>query len=494
MEIISIPRMSARKSADILFLPFYHEKDKADAAGDFKEVKASYHAALASGDFAGKEGELLLVYGDQKYEKRILLVGLGAAKALTGERLRRAYAAAVKACQGKKAKAITLIPPQTKHFDQSDLMRFVMEGLYLANYNFSLKREASKNHPVQLIQKVMLVGVNKAALDQINQTEIICSAVHLARDLTNSNADDMTPQHLCAVAKKLASTHKHVKTEILDKTALKKEGLGLLLAVGRSAIHDPALIMVAYRGGKKNAAPVVIVGKGVTFDTGGLNLKPLGGIETMKCDMAGAAVALATLEAAATLQLPLNLVAVVPATENAISAGSYKPGDVYVGYLGKSVEIGNTDAEGRLILADALAYAIDRFAPKCIIDIATLTGAMDIALGAEATGMMSNDDKLAAAFEKAGEDTNERVWRFPLYEEYRDSLKSDIADIKNIGGRAGGAILAAIFLQEFVGKTPWVHFDIAGTAFINENKRYHPKYATGIGVRLLISFLRGCEK
>nr|MBA2728752.1 aminopeptidase [Parachlamydiaceae bacterium] len=212
-------------------------------------------------------------------------------------------------------------------------------------------------------------------------------------------------------------------------------------------------------------------------------------METMRCDMGGAAAVLGTIQVIAALGLKVNVVGVIPSAENSIAANSYKPGDVYLSYAGKSVEIGNTDAEGRLILADAIAYTIKMYEPTQLIDIATLTGAIHIALGPESTGLFSNNDALAGALEKAGTDSFERVWRMPLIREYRDTLKSDIADIKNHGVRGGSAIIAALFIEEFVGKLPWAHLDIASTAFYDEGRRYHPKLGTGIGVRLLVSYL-----
>ncbi|MCB1135296.1 MAG: leucyl aminopeptidase, partial [Chlamydiia bacterium] len=253
--------------------------------------------------------------------------------------------------------------------------------------------------------------------------------------------------------------------------------------------NEPAFIIMQHKGDPRSKDHTVIVGKGVTYDTGGLNLKPTGSMEDMKCDMSGAAVAFGTLYAAAKLGLKKNLSVVVAATENSIGSRSYKPGDVYSSYLGKTVEIGNTDAEGRLTLADALAYANKNLHPTRMIDLATLTGAMLIALGEEASGLMSNDDTLAEQLKQAGERTFERVWRLPLFDEYKDQLKSEIADISNIGGRHAGSITAGIFLKEFVGDTPWAHLDIAGTAYLSKARRYHPKNGTGIGVRLLIDYL-----
>ncbi len=231
------------------------------------------------------------------------------------------------------------------------------------------------------------------------------------------------------------------------------------------------------------------MGKGITYDTGGLSLKPTSGMQDMKCDMSGAATALGTIFAAAKIGLKKNVTAIVPSTENCIGSKSYKPGDVYIGYSGKTVEIDNTDAEGRLILADALAYASKKLKPSRIIDFATLTGAIIVALGEETTGMMSNNDELAAQLAKAGEATYERVWRLPLFEEYKQQIKSDVADLKNSGGRDASSITAALFLQEFIGDFPWAHLDIAGTAHLSKARRYHPKNGTGVGIRLMIEFL-----
>jgi leucyl aminopeptidase len=231
------------------------------------------------------------------------------------------------------------------------------------------------------------------------------------------------------------------------------------------------------------------VGKGVTYDTGGLNLKPTGSMETMKCDMAGAAACFGVMQALSKLHMPVNVTVVVPTTENSIDANSFKPGDVYTSYTGLTVEMTNSDAEGRLILADGLAYAVKNLHPTQLIDIATLTGAIDIALGVEASGLMSTSDSLSEGLLQAGEATSERLWRMPLFPEYKDRLKSDIADLKSWNGRPAGANVAAMFLRQFVGDIPWAHIDIASTAYVTDPKKYCPKYASGMGVRLLTQFL-----
>ena len=485
MEFAIAESLKAKKHADLLVLPFWQKKEHAEAAAELGPLKA--HLKLALQDFKGKDGEVLFLYVD---ENRIALLGLGDKDKLSIERLRRSYAALVKACQPKKIQTVNILLPQASPLAEEDLATGIAEGLLLANYAFTVhKHEANKKNPLVLLKKVTLIGANKKALAVVNRCKIVSEGVYLARNLVNENADVVTPQHLGKVAQALAKKFPHLKATVFDKKRIQKEKMGLLLAVNRGSANDPAFIILEYKGAPKSKETTVLVGKGITYDTGGLNLKPTGGMETMKCDMGGAAVVLGTIQAAAQLGLKCNVIGIIPSTENSISGTSYKPGDIYTSYSGKTVEIGNTDAEGRLVLADALAYAVKHYKPTRIIDFATLTGAIEIALGNETSGLMTNNDTLADQLLLSGSNTYERAWRLPLFEEYRDQLKSDIADIKNIGGRPAGSITAAAFLQEFVGETPWAHFDIAGTAYLNEARRYHPKHATGIGVRLMVDFL-----
>lgn len=265
--------------------------------------------------------------------------------------------------------------------------------------------------------------------------------------------------------------------------------MGLILAVGRGAPHDPCLIQAAYKGNPDSKEHIVIVGKGITYDTGGLSLKPTDGMLSMKCDMAGAAVALGVVKTAAKLGLKVNVTAVTPVAENSIGSKSYKLGDVYRSYSGKTVEINNTDAEGRLVLADALAFVVDKFAPTRIVDLATLTGACVVALGDEIAGLFCDDDLLAEDLLGASDLTDELLCRIPIHMDYMEAYKSEIADLTNSGGREAGAIKGALFLKQFVGDVPWAHLDIAGPAYLPKPKFYHPMKATGFGVRLLIDFL-----
>lgn len=486
MHLSSAPSLSQRKAAGVLILPFWKEGKEAKPACAMRDFASVFAFPVKNKDFHGKPSECLMLYHKGG---RIMLLGLGSKKECTAETLRRAYGAAAKLCRHKKIGSINAAMPESGLSDAS-----AAEGILLANYAFDqLKAHALKDDPTFLIEKICFVGTSAKALAECKKSAQIIEAVNFARDLINGNADDVTPQALSRAAKDLEKEYSKVKTTVFDKKRIEKEKLGLLLAVNRGSTRDPAFILIEYRGNPKKSDMTAIVGKGITYDTGGLNLKPTGSMETMKDDMSGAAAVLGTIKAAAALRLPVNILGVIASTENAIGPDSYKPGDVYKSYSGKTVEIANTDAEGRLVLADALAYAQDHFKPSRIIDLATLTGSIVIALGEETTGLFSNNDKLAKGLIKAGEETHERVWRMPLFPEYKEGLKSSIADMKNCGDRKGGSITAAKFLEEFIKKTPWAHLDIAGTAYLSNPKYYHPTNATGVGVRLLIQFLQNLE-
>lgn len=482
---------SKRKKADLLILPFWQEGKRAVSACPMREFASSFALPLKSGDFEGKEGECLLLYRSKQREResRILLLGLGPKKSCQEENIRRSYAAAVKLSRKKKIKTLNAALPQT------DLARAATEGMLLANYAFDqLKNDVLKESPSHLIRSIGLIGIDGKVFSGCKRTAKVISAVNFARDLVNGNADDVTPQMLASAAKDLEKGFSTIKTTVFDKKRIEKEKMGLLLAVNQGSCRDPAFIVVEYQGDPNSSEMTALVGKGITYDTGGLNLKPTGSMETMKDDMSGAAAVLGTIKAAAILGLKVNILGAVVSTENAIGPHSYKPGDVYKSHAGKTVEIANTDAEGRLVLADALSYIQDHYKPSRIIDLATLTGSIVVALGEEATGMFSNNEPLAKELIEAGQKTSERVWRMPLFPEYKEALKSSIADIKNSGDRKGGACTAAIFLEQFIKKTPWAHLDIAATAFLTSPRHYHTTNATGVGVRLLIELFSSYEK
>ena len=491
MQITSIPTSKGRKGADVIIIPVWHDAKRPEIHAEDKEFDSLVEFPLQSGDFQGKEGETLLLYHPTGKEKRVLLVGLGGKSGCLPDNLRRSYAAAVKVIRAKKFKSAHFLFPQNDLIGRDVICRAVMEGVLLANYSFDhLKAETVKEENHSQLEKICFCGLNKAENALLKKTQVVVEAVDFVRDLVNGNADDVNVDALIQSARHLEKESPLIKTTVLDKKKLESEKMGLMLAVGRGAACPPAVIILEYRGDPQSKNKIAIVGKGITYDTGGLNIKPTGGMETMKCDMAGAAAVLGTLKAASQLKIKKNIIGVLAVAENAVGPLSYKPGDVYRSHSGKTVEITNTDAEGRLVLADVVSYVQEKYAPDQLIDLATLTGGIVIALGEEATGLFCNDENLAKALEKSGERTHERVWRLPIYPEYKEMLKSTIADLKNSGPRKASSSTGAIFIQQFIEKKlPWAHLDIAGTAYLSELKPYHPTPATGVGVRLLIDFL-----
>lgn len=310
----------------------------------------------------------------------------------------------------------------------------------------------------------------------------------MARDLVNQPGNIKSPEYMATQAAEMA-TAAGLKCMVLDRAQLKTEGCGALLAVGQGSVREPRLIVLEYLGGNPGEKPLALVGKAVVFDSGGLSLKPGEKMDEMKSDMAGGAAVLGTMAAAAGLKLPVNLIGIIPAVENLPSGTAYRPGDILTSLSGKTIEVLNTDAEGRLILADALTYAA-RFAPRAVIDLATLTGACIIALGNHTTAVLGTDQALIDRLRQAGEETGERLWQLPLWEEYDEQIKSEVADVKNTGGRPAGTITAAAFLRKFVPEgCPWAHLDIAGPSWEEKGGGYLPLGATGVGVRLLIRYL-----
>ncbi|HSX10853.1 MAG TPA: leucyl aminopeptidase [Chlamydiales bacterium] len=475
MKFAFVPSLEKRDESDLLIIPFWEGPKEAADVGPF-------HAAVAPvlKDFKAKNGETASCYFEGQ---RVVLLGLGKQEKATVEALRRAYSSAVKVAQAKRAKRIDILFPKCKQ--REEFLTGIAEGLILTNYSFTYKHDSLKESPIVLLEKVTFVGVEKSA--SLDRMLTIGAGVHFIRDLVNKNSDDKMPVMLVEVAKKL---HPKIKVTILDKKKLEAEKMGLILAVNRSSSQEPFLIQATYRGDPKSKEHIVLIGKGITYDTGGLSLKPTDGMLTMKCDMAGAATVLGAVKTAAELGLKVNVTAVAPVTENVIGSKSYKLGDVYRSYSGKTVEINNTDAEGRLVLADALSYTQKHLKPTCMIDLATLTGACVVALGEDYSGLFTSDDDLAEDLLGSAERTDELLCRLPLHNDYKEAFNSEIADLVNSGGRDGGAIKAALFLQEFVGSSiPWAHIDIAGPAFISKPKYYNPMKGTGYGLRMLIDFL-----
>lgn len=440
-------------------------------------------------DRLGKLGRVAIIPTCGKLAaQRIVVVGLGQRAEITAERVRRASAAAIQAVRSmgitECAIALQLMPGVPL-----ESPALVAEGALLGNYRFDEYRQAEDPG----VAALTLLCAPATAIDdvvaEVRKAQIISRWVLYARDLVSHPGNVTTPAYLADRALELAGRF-GLRCQVLDRLELEKLGMGGLVGVGKGGQEPPCFVILEYVGAKAPKRPLVLIGKGVTFDTGGISLKPREGMERMKDDMAGAAAVLAATAATAELGLPVHLVTLIPLAENMPDGCAYKPGDILRTYAGKTVEIVNTDAEGRLLLADALAYA-QRYKPTAIVDLATLTGACVVALGSAASGMMGNDQRLLARLQLAGERTGERLWELPVWDEYGEAMKSDVADLKNAGGPTGGAVSAGWFLKQFVGDTPWAHLDIAGTAWEEKGTPLQPKGATGIGVRLLLAFLQG---
>lgn len=489
MKVALCSKLASRPSSDLTVIPFFAEEEEGvKASFAVGDLKTPVEAALSYEDFSGKKGSTLLMLDGGDKDERLLFLGLGSSKKVTTQSLKQAVAAFMKRARGKKHwKKVNIVLPKVKGMTSHDTFKACLEGFYLSSYIFEELKSVDKREPF-FLEKVTFIG--EGTSEQISQAAKVNIGVSLARDLVNKNAKDACPSYLEHVCKQIAVKHSKVKTSVLSKKDLEAKKMGLILAVGASSADAPRIITMEYRNGGKQSTTMV-VGKGVTYDTGGLNLKPTGAIEDMKCDMGGAAAVIGLMKAVAEQNLKVNLIGVVPTTENAIDSDSYKPGDVYTSYKGTTVEITNTDAEGRLILADALAYGQKKFKPDRVIDLATLTGAVVVALGQERTGYYCTNDTFAKQLEKASLTSDEKIWRMPLDEEYRDHLKSSIADMANCGRkRMAGSVTAAMFLKEFIEEgMPWVHLDIAGSAYLDSPADYHLTQATGAGVRLLNELL-----
>jgi leucyl aminopeptidase len=458
------------------------------AQGVTPKVDPTLERAVASGDYKGKKDETLLVYGTGKTQ-RILLVGVGKAAEITRSAVRRAAAIAARRARALGAKTLTLgVANEARGgLGAAELSQIAIEGVAQGSWQFlELKKQPEDPKP-DLESVELLVDASDADEAEAGRRvgDAIAAGYGYTRSLQMQPGNIATPTYLGELARKLGTTYGFTVT-VLDKAQIKKEGMGALLAVAQGSEEEPRFIVLEYNGG--SGAPVALIGKGVTFDSGGISIKPAANMEDMKFDKSGASAVLGTFEVLGRLKPKINVVGLIPATENLPSGTAVKPGDVVKSHYGKTIEIINTDAEGRLILCDALSYA-RRFKPAAAIDAATLTGAVVIALGHHAIGMLGNDEALLAEVRDAGERAGERCWPLPLWDEYRDLLKSDVADVKNSGGRSAGTIAGAWFLREFVDGFPWVHLDIAGTAYLESEGASHAKGPTAIGVRLFTEFL-----
>ena len=449
--------------------------------------------AKRNGEFSAKEGEQILFQpAGHLPADRVLLVGLGQAEKITNEKVRRAAGQAMNRVTEKKFGQMAFaLPFYLEESEQTTPFQALAEGLFLASYRYDLFLGEETKKARKLPKVVTLIIAEeqdkKSCEAAVEKARKISQAVMLTRDLVNAPGNIKSPDYLAEQAR-FAAEQSALHCKILGRKELTEEGCGALLGVAQGSAREPRLIILEHKGGHKDEAPVALVGKGVTFDSGGISLKPGEKMDEMKMDMAGGAAVIGTMLAASLLALPVNLVGIVPAVENMPSATAYRPGDILTSLSGQTIEVLNTDAEGRLILADALTYA-KRYEPRLVIDLATLTGACIIALGHHATAVLGNDQELVDALRVAGDDSGERLWQLPLWEDYDQQIKSDVADVKNVGGRPAGTITAAAFLKKFAKDFNWAHLDIAGTAWRDQATPYTPKGGTGVGVRLLIAFL-----
>lgn len=442
-----------------------------------------FSQAVRGKHFKGEYKNVLVLFGAAGGET-LVAAGLGEHKDFTVHRLRNASAAVCRRLKKLKAPRAAVELYLSEGASEDDCVSALLEGLLLGDYVF--ERKSKKNGSPAL--QVTLSGVRASrARTLLDEAKSVCGGVRLARELVNENADVMTPERMAREARRVAKHH-GFPARVFDEKKLKAMGCRLHLAVGRGAANPPRLAVLEYKKGGRGAKTLAMVGKGITFDSGGLNVKPTGHMEDMRLDMAGAAAVLGAMEAIAALKLKVNVVGVMACAENAVGSRAYKPGDILVSYSGKTVEVLNTDAEGRLVLADALAYTEKTYRPDYLIDLATLTGAALIATGTHYAPLLTRDDDFRDRIQQAARETDDRVWPLPMDCHYLDEMKSDVADVRNMGrNRHSGTIRGAVFLHHFVCNTPWAHLDIAGTAWSWSpgNHDFVLRYATGYGVRLL---------
>jgi leucyl aminopeptidase len=458
-------------------------------AWEGEALPATVAALIEDGDWSGKFKRALLLYPRGALPaRRLLLVGLGKRGAFSANQLREAAAVAAQRARELKVERYSFDLPTPEGLALADAAQALVEGSLLSLYRFDRYKTTLGPDDQHAIAELTIVSSieDEAIAHGATVGAAIARGVALARDLANGPGNDVTPTKLGEEAQALGE-RTGVQVTVLGPEELRQQGFGGILGVAQGSQQPPRFIIMEH--GPKDAPTVCLVGKGITFDTGGISIKPAESMDNMKMDMGGAAAVLGAMQAVSELNLPIHVVGLISAAENMPSGTAYKPGDIIKTLSGKTIEVLNTDAEGRIVLADALFYA-QRYQPDGVIDLATLTGAIMVALGPHAIGVMSNDDALCERVLRAGEASGERAWRMPLWEPYQEMVKSDIADVKNSTGRYGGAITAAAFLSNFVGDYPWVHMDIAGTAWTDKPLPYASKGATGVGVRLLVQALR----
>jgi leucyl aminopeptidase len=482
---------ASRQRAGCIVLPVYSAGALPEATRNAdRTARGLIRGIVRNGDFRGDVGETLLLPRVRGLAcRRVLLVGLGARDKYTRKACRKAMRSAFGALSKSPATDVVsyIGTEPARETDAYRRARIAIDAWHDAHYSFTMMKSRDnhkKKAPARNLGIAVTANDITAVRRAIQHGEAIGKAISLARDLGNLPANICTPTYLMQQTRAMAARHRKLRMEVLNEAQMRRLGMGSLLSVTAGTEEPARFVILRYRGAPQSYAPVVLVGKGITFDTGGISLKPGPQMDEMKYDMSGAGTVIAVMQAVADIGVPANVIGLIPTCENMPSGTATRPGDIVRSMSGQTIEILNTDAEGRLILCDALTYGL-RFKPAALIDIATLTGACVVALGKHRSGLLSNSDKLAEALLAAGDAADDPAWRLPLGEEYMDQLKSPFADVANVGGREAGTITAAAFLSRFVGKTDWAHLDIAGTAWVTAPQ----KGSTGRPVNLLVEFL-----
>jgi leucyl aminopeptidase len=491
MEIKADFRKFHQIEADALVVTVY-EGEKADE-GALRELDERSGGLISqvieSDEMRGRQGDMVYIHNPGEIQaRRLLLVGAGKREEFSFDTVRRVAGSAARFLRSKGVRSMAVL--RRSQLDVERSAQAAVEGVLMGLFEPDMYKTQEKEE--RWIERLILVAAFPGSEDElargVERGRIVGEAVNFARELSNEPSCVLTPSELAERAKETANKF-GLDIDVLDEARMRELGMGALLGVARGSDEPARFIVMRYwPETAKDAQSVALIGKGITFDSGGISIKPAEGMEKMKYDMSGAAAVLATMRAVAQLKPPINVLGLMPATENMPSGRAYKPGDVLRSMSGKTIEVINTDAEGRLILADAITYA-KRLGATRIIDLATLTGSVSIALGTVYAAILGNDESFIEEVRQAARQVGERLWPLPMDEEYRELIKSDIADIKNSAGRYAGTITAAWFLREFAEEVPWVHLDIAGTAWENERKPHMAKGPTGIGVRTLINYI-----
>ncbi len=481
---------SSKKKTQLLCGFVLENSNKVLGLGKF-DAKTSSAINQSLKDMQGKLGKLNIIpVPGKKPAQRILLAGIGKKENITKDTIRLVSGKIAQKARDLKLKEFSIIAPPSFVTEQISSVSQIVEGSKMALYKFDkFKTEKTNNSP----DLTIIVSKSNKVSQAIKTAIIVADGTIFTKSIANLPPNECTPSTLANFAKIISKKNK-MKCNIISKSELKKRGFGGITAVGQGSKNESKLIVLEHNHGPRNEKPIVLVGKAVTFDTGGISLKPGEKMNEMKFDKCGGCTVLGIMKAVSELKLPINVVGIVPSVENMPDGESYRPGDIIKLYNGKTAEILNTDAEGRLILADALSYGEKHYSPKAIIDFATLTGACIVALGTNVAGIVSNNEKLTKKINESSKRTMEEVWTLPLNQDFMDMIKSEVADMKNIGiGRAAGTITAAAFLRNAIEDTPWIHTDIAGVAWTQiatKEKSYNPKGATGFGVRLILDYLQ----